>query len=139
MPGRVKWGVIGSGGIARRRTIPEGIAAATNAVLAAVFDVDTEANRAVAAEFGGTAATSVADLLRTDVDAVYIATPAHLHYQQMLASAHAGKHILCEKPLGTTVAEAEQMAEAARAAARSSTWAATASTCWRCFSGLWGG
>jgi len=108
--------VIGSGGIARRRTIPEGIAAASNAVLAAVFDVDTEANRAVAAEFGGTAATSVADLLQTDVDAVYIATPAHLHYQQMLASAHAGKHILCEKPLGMTVAEAEQMAEAARAA-----------------------
>ena len=53
MAERVRWGVIGSGGIARRRTIPEGIAAAPNAMLAAVFDVDGEANRAVAAQFGG--------------------------------------------------------------------------------------
>lgn len=116
MPDRVKWGVIGSGGIARRRTIPEGIAAAPNAVLAAVFDLDAEANRAVAAQFGGSAVASVEDLLQTDVDAVYIATPAHLHYQQALACARASKHIFCEKPLGMSVAEAEKMVAAAREA-----------------------
>ena len=116
MPDRVKWGVIGSGGIARRRTIPEGIAAAPDAVLAAVYDVDSEANRAVAAQFGGVAVPSVEALLKTDVDAVYIATPAHLHYQQALECARSGKHIFCEKPLGMSVAEAEKMAAAARAA-----------------------
>ncbi|MBI4876355.1 MAG: Gfo/Idh/MocA family oxidoreductase [Acidobacteria bacterium] len=116
MADRVKWGVIGSGGIARRRTIPEGIAAAPNAVLAAVFDVDAEANRAVAAEFGGAAVSCIEDLLKTDVDAVYVATPAYLHREQALAAARAGKHVLCEKPLGMTVAEAEEMASAARAA-----------------------
>lgn len=115
MADRVKWGVIGSGGIARRRTIPEGIAAAPNAVLAAVFDLDAEANRAVAAQFGGFAVSSVEDLLQAGVDAVYIATPAHLHYQQALVCARAGKHILCEKPLGMSVAEAEKMVAAARA------------------------
>ena len=116
MPEQVKWGVIGSGGIARRRTIPEGIAAAPNACLAAVFDVDAEANRAVAAQFGAAAVGSVADLLNADVDAVYIATPAHAHYEQVLAAARAGKHVFCEKPLGMTVAEAENMVEAARQA-----------------------
>lgn len=116
MTERVKWGVIGSGGIARRRTIPEGIAAAPNAVLAAVFDVDAEANRAVAAEFGGAAVASIEELLKADVDAVYIATPAHLHYRQALDCARAGKHIFCEKPLGMDLAEAEEMAAAASAA-----------------------
>ena len=114
MPDVVKWGVIGSGGIARRRTIPEGIAVAPNARLVAVFDVDAEANRAVAAQFGGTAASSVADLLKSDVDAVYIAAPAQTHYGHVLACAQARKHIFCEKPLGMTVDEAQTMVAAAR-------------------------
>ena len=116
MPSIVKWGVIGSGGIARRRTIPEGIAAAPNARLAAVFDVDAEANRAVAAQFGGAVAESVENLLQQDVDAIYIASPAKAHYGHVLACAAGGKHILCEKPLGMTVAEAEEMVAATRAA-----------------------
>jgi predicted dehydrogenase len=116
MSEQVRWGVIGSGGIARRRTIPEGIAVAPNARLARVFDVDTEANRAVAVQFGATADEGLADLLGSDVDAVYIATPAHAHYEQALAASRAGKHVLCEKPLGMTVAEAEAMAAAARQA-----------------------
>ncbi len=113
MPEQVKWGVIGSGGIARRRTIPEGIAAAPNARLTAVFDIDAGANRAVAAQFGATASQSVEELLNGDVQAVYIATPANAHYEQVLAAARAGKHIFCEKPLGMTVEEAEKMVDAA--------------------------
>jgi predicted dehydrogenase len=50
------------------------------------------------------------------VDALYIATPARLHHEQAIRSAEAGKHILCEKPLGLTVHEAEQITEAARRA-----------------------
>ena len=116
MPEIVQWGVIGSGGIARRRTIPEGIAAAPNARLAALFDVDAVANRAVAAQFGGAVAQSVEDLLQQAVDAVYIASPAKAHYEQALACASAGKHIFCEKPLGLTIAEAQEMAAAAHEA-----------------------
>ncbi|MHC4561031.1 MAG: Gfo/Idh/MocA family protein [Planctomycetota bacterium] len=48
-------------------------------------------------------------LLETNIDAVYIATPANLHADQVRACAKAGKHILCEKPLGMTVTEAEEM------------------------------
>ena len=110
----VKWAVLGSCGIARRRTIPEGIVAAENAELVAIYDVATKANEEFASELGVRAATSEADLLADDVDAVYIATPANLHCQQVLAAAKAGKHVLCEKPLGMTNNEALQMIAACK-------------------------
>jgi len=109
MAGRVKWGVIGAGGIARRRTIPEGIAPASNAEVTAVYDIDADANAQVARQYGARAASNVEELLEAEVDAVYVATPAYLHYQQVLTCAAAGTHVLCEKPLGLTVAEAGTM------------------------------
>jgi predicted dehydrogenase len=109
MPNKVRWGVIGSGGIARRRTIPEGIAKANNAVLSAVFDTNPKANAEVAKQFNARPAANLNQLLAQDLDAVYVATPAHLHYDHVQACAKAGKHILCEKPLGMTVAQTEEM------------------------------
>ena len=106
---KIKWGVIGSGGIARRRTIPEGIVPASNAALVAVFDPNAEANQAVARQFNARAVGSVDELLHGDVDAVYIASPASAHRDQAIACARAGKHVMSEKPLGMTVADAEAM------------------------------
>ena len=111
MSNKIRWAVIGSGGIARRRTIPEGIARASNAVLSAVFDVDAQANAEVAEQFRAAPAASLEELLAAPVDAVYVATPAHLHYDHVQACAGAGKHVLCEKPLGLTVAQAQKMIE----------------------------
>ena len=111
MEKKVKWGVIGSGGIARRRTIPEGIMQSANAKLVSVYDIDTEANRAVAEEFNATAFESIEALLDSDIDAVYIATPTINHLEQVITCARKKKHILCEKPLGLTVKEAEEMVE----------------------------
>ncbi len=109
---KIRWGVLGSGGIAKRRTIPEGIVPASNAVLAGVFDINAEVNRAVAAQYDAAAAESAESLLASDIDAVYIASPVNVHYEQALACARAGKHVLCEKPLGMTPREAEAMAAA---------------------------
>ena len=67
MAKELRWGVIGSGGIARRRTIPEGIAPASNATLAAVFDVNEAANQEVAREFGGRPVGSVEELVAQDL------------------------------------------------------------------------
>ncbi len=111
MSKKIRWGVIGSGGIARRRTIPEGIAKASNAALSAVADKDLKANAEVAQQFKTTPAANLDELLAKNIDAVYVATPAHLHYDHVKACAQAGKHVLCEKPLGMTVAQAEEMIE----------------------------
>lgn len=52
-----------------------------------------------------------------DIDLVDICTPGHTHAEIAIAALAAGKHVLCEKPIANTVAEAETMVEAARAAA----------------------
>ena len=102
---KLKWGVIGSAGIARRRTIPEGIVRAGNAELTAVYDINAGANGEVAAEYSARACASEAELLGAEVDAVYIATPAFEHFGQIQRAARAGKHVLCEKPLSLTMEE----------------------------------
>lgn len=113
---KVRWAVIGSCGIARRRTIPEGIIPAKNAELVAIYDADKAANEKLAAELKVRAAYSQLELLAGDVDAVYIATPAFLHHDQVIAAAKAGKHVLCEKPLGLTIPEALSMQKACKGA-----------------------
>jgi predicted dehydrogenase len=107
---RIRWGVIGAGGIARRRTIPEGIIPADNASLAAVCSV--ECGAAVAREFDVRMCDTEQDLLAHSCDAVYIATPVHLHLDQVTRAAGAGKHVLCEKPLGRDMKEAEAIVTA---------------------------
>lgn len=105
----LKWAVIGSGGIARRRTIPEGIVKAENAKLVSVYDVNTEANTGVAKQFEAKPAENMQQVLDSDVDAVYIATPANFHFDQAIACAKTGKNVLCEKPLGLSVDQAQKM------------------------------
>jgi len=106
---KIKWGVIGSGGIAQRRTIPEGIVLADHAKLVAVYDINAEVNNAVAKKFNARAVQSIDELLQSDIDAVYIASPVNKHYGHAIACAKAQKHVFCEKPLGMTVEEAEKM------------------------------
>ncbi|HWF19846.1 MAG TPA: Gfo/Idh/MocA family oxidoreductase [Verrucomicrobiae bacterium] len=116
MRDKVKWGVIGSGGIARRRTIPEGFVPATNARLVSVYGTNATTNHEVAKQFGAQPCDSLKALLDSDIEAVYVASPVQAHHEQVLACARAGKHVLCEKPLGRTVAEAEEMAAACQRA-----------------------
>lgn len=108
----VKWGVIGAGGIADRRTIPEGIIGSSAAELVAVQDVAEDLIKEVAAKYGVPGYVSEYDLLNDpNVEAVYIATPTHLHHAQVMAAAEAGKHVLCEKPMALSVEQCEEMIE----------------------------
>lgn len=111
MKDKVKWGIIGSGGIAKRRTIPEGILPARNAQLAAVYDLNQSLNAQLAKQFNAKAVSSVEELLAEELDAVYVATPANVHCQQVIKCAQAKKHVFCEKPLGMTIDEAQKMIE----------------------------
>jgi predicted dehydrogenase len=81
-----------------------------------VYGTNPATTKEVAREFGVIAADSVEALLTADLEAVYVASPVQAHHAQVLACARAGKHVFCEKPLGRTVAEAEEMAAACRKA-----------------------
>lgn len=111
----IRWGVIGAGGIARRRTIPEGIIPARNSTLAAVMSRSEERAKEIGDQFGAKGYTRMEDLLEDpEVDAVYIATPVHLHAPQTIAAAQHGKHVLVEKPMALTVDECRRMIHACR-------------------------
>ncbi len=70
---------------------------------------------AAAERFGVENVGDVGELLRRDdVDLVYLATPPFLHHPQAMAALEAGKHVLCEKPLALTVAQAHEMVSLAR-------------------------
>lgn len=101
---KLKWGVIGAGGIAYRRTIPEGIIPARNATLIAVMDVNKEVAKKVGEEFGVKWYTKEKDLIKEpDIEAVYIATPAYLHFSQAIECLKANKHVLIEKPMALKI------------------------------------
>ena len=108
---KIKWGVIGCGGIADRRTLP-GMMLADNAELIAVMDANKAAADSCKEKYNAKYAfDNIEDVLAIDeIQAVYIASPVFCHKEQAMAAADAGKDILIEKPVGLTAAEAEEIA-----------------------------
>ena len=107
---KIKWGVIGCGGIADRRTLP-GMMLAENAELVAVMDTRLEAAESCRKKYGAKYAFDKAEelLALEEIEAVYIASPVFCHKAQCEAAAKAGKHILLEKPMGLSVVEAREI------------------------------
>ncbi|RWB93678.1 Gfo/Idh/MocA family oxidoreductase [Mesorhizobium sp.] len=112
----VRWGLIGASTIARQFVI-NAIRAQPNSEIAAVMSSSPERATTYAKENGIALAVSTLDaLLGSDIDAVYISTTNELHLEQALPAIKAGKHVLCEKPLALTSADARKMVAAAKAA-----------------------
>jgi 1,5-anhydro-D-fructose reductase (1,5-anhydro-D-mannitol-forming) len=104
----LNWIVVGIGDIAIRRVIPA-IQAEPRSGLYGLVTRDP----AKAARFGAPVWTSLDEgLFDSAVQAVYVATPVFLHAPQSIASLHAGKHVLCEKPMAMNEAEARTMLDA---------------------------
>ena len=103
------WGIIGIGHIADTQMAPA-ITTDANSALVSVVSRDQERADAFARKHGAVHATTSYDemLARPDVDVVLITTPNSLHAEQVIAAAQAGKHVYCDKPLATTVADAER-------------------------------
>ncbi|ARQ67676.1 Gfo/Idh/MocA family protein [Streptomyces marincola] len=101
------------------RTVARAFDLPLTPVLAAVCGRDPAAVSQAADRLGWAAAETDwrALIARDDVSLVDICTPGDSHADIAIAALEAGKHVLCEKPLANTVAEAEAMAQAARAAA----------------------
>jgi predicted dehydrogenase len=111
----LRWGLIGCGDIAQKRVAPA-LRDSSSSELIAVSRARSELAPAFAKQFGAKRwYLDWKKLLRDEeVDAVYIATPVHLHAEQTSAAAEAGKHVLCEKPMAMNVLECDQMIDACR-------------------------
>lgn len=113
--GKLRFGILSTANIARAAVIPA-IKASRNGEVRAVASRSRERAHAFASETGipQSYGSYEALLEAEDVDAVYIGLPNSLHCEWTIKAAEAGKHVLCEKPLGATAAECEEMDGAAR-------------------------
>jgi predicted dehydrogenase len=114
MNGRTRFGILGTGTIAKK--FAEGLRDAPGAELAAVGSRSASTARAFAAELGVSRAHDSYEALCADpaVDVIYVATPHTRHRDDTLLALAAGKHVLCEKPFAMNLREAEAMVAAAR-------------------------
>lgn len=115
---KLRVGVIGCGAIGQRRHLPE-YAAHPGVELVGVADINYPRAKQAAAEFGAAQAFKrYADLLKLDLDAVSVCTPNYLHTEMTLAALKTKCHVLCEKPMATTVKDVRAMNAAAQKARR---------------------
>ncbi len=115
MADRLRIGMIGCGEIAVQTA--RGIAGAASAEHVMVMDVNEAMARDLGQTYGVPYTTSAEGLLANPaVDAVYIAVPHYLHAPLAIQALRAGKHVLVEKPIATTLADADAMIAAAREA-----------------------
>ncbi|MFC4787125.1 Gfo/Idh/MocA family protein [Nocardioides sp. MAHUQ-72] len=114
MGSEIGWGILATGKIAH--SFAEDLALVPGARLAAVGSRRPESARAFADRYDAAAAHGSYEELVADpaVDVVYIATPHAFHLDNARLAFEAGKHVLCEKPLTLSVAEAEEMVALAR-------------------------
>jgi predicted dehydrogenase len=111
----VRWGLIGAGDIVRKR-VGEALREGRGCELVAVSRANADLVERFASEVGASRwYADWRDLVRdAGIDAVYVATPVHLHAEQTIAAAEAGKHVLCEKPMAMNAAECDRMIAACR-------------------------
>ena len=113
----IRWGIIGAGNVAEFKSGPA-LMQAPGSTVVAVMRRDAEKARDFALRYGVPRWYADVDALLADpeVDAVYVASPHHLHLAHVTRAAQAGKAILCEKPVGVSTAEAQAVVDVCRAA-----------------------
>ena len=114
MPDHLRWGILGTGNIARQ--FCEGLATSRRTRLACVGSRTESSARSFAQSHRIPSAHGSYDAVLSDpdVDAVYVSLPNSLHHEWTLKALSAGKHVLCEKPVAANRAQAEEMFSAAR-------------------------
>ncbi|MEO8275404.1 MAG: Gfo/Idh/MocA family oxidoreductase [Thermoanaerobaculia bacterium] len=112
---KVRYAVVGLGDIAQASVLPAFFNARRNSELVALVSGSREKLSRLGARYAVAQQYSYEQFAEclAEVDAVYLALPNHLHREFAVAAARAGVHVLCEKPLAPSVAEAEEMVAAA--------------------------
>ena len=109
-------GVVGCGGIANNKHLPAMKRTGYYNIVAFCDLVEERAEKAKK-EFGTEDArvyTDYTELIKEDLDAVYVLTPNSSHAPVAIAAMKAGKHVMCEKPMAKTFAEAQEMVKTAK-------------------------
>ena len=113
----VKVGIIGCGGIANGKHMPT-LAQVENVQMVAFCDIIPERAEKAAKEYGTPDAkvyTDYKELLKNEaVEVVHVLTPNREHADMTVDALYAGKHVMCEKPMAKTAADAKRMVEAAK-------------------------
>jgi predicted dehydrogenase len=110
MAAKIRWGVLSTAAIGTKKDIP-GIQASQRGTVEAIASRDEERARRAAADLAipksyGSYEALLAD---PDIDAIYNPLPNNLHVDWTLKAVEAGKHVLCEKPIGMTAADAARL------------------------------
>lgn len=107
---KIRWGVLSTAKIGREKVLP-GIQSSETGVVAAIASRGLERAQEVAGQLGIEKAYGSYEELLADpgIDAVYNPLPNHMHVPLTLQAAAAGKHVLCEKPIALSAAEARQL------------------------------
>ena len=107
---KLRFGILGAGGIADRRTLP-GMVLASNAEITAVMEINADHAESLREKYHAKYAyTSAEELVKNpEIDAVYIASPVVFHAAQAKLAADYGKHILLEKPIAMDIQEGEEL------------------------------
>ncbi len=113
----VRWGILSTANIGMAKVTPA-VQRAANCEVVAIASRHSDRAAAAARRLGIEASYGSYEqlLAAPDIDAVYIPLPNDMHAEWTMKAAAAGKHVLCEKPLGLTAAEARTMADACRGA-----------------------
>ena len=110
----IRIGIVGAGSIARHRHLPETVGNAF-AEVGAVCDLAIERAEEMTAQYGGKAYSDYREMLLDDeIDAVIVAATNTTHAVMTIVALEAGKHVLCEKPMATTLEDAQKMMDAAQ-------------------------
>lgn len=109
-------GVVGAGVIGRVRI--RSIRENPSTELAAVVDISKDAAAAAAAGTSANVFTKLTDFLDSEMDAVIVSTPPHLHEEAAVGALERGRHVLCEKPMSNTVEGGQRIVDAALKADR---------------------
>jgi len=119
MPTKLRWGVLSTANIGLKKVLPA-MQQGKYTEVVAIASRDLAKARQAAAELNiPTAYGSYEELLADpNIDAIYNPLPNQFHVPWTIKAAEAGKHVLCEKPIATSAAQAEEMFDAAQKAGR---------------------
>ncbi len=111
---RLKWGVVGLGSFSEQSIIPN-MLLIRRIKVESLYSSNPQRAKSVAGKyFIPNHYSDFREFLGSGIDAVYIGSKNSDHYRQVILAAKAGKHILCDKPLSVTAAEAEEMVRVCR-------------------------